>query len=126
MRHSTVARRGRSARGCGATSYDRERGRLSPGRGRKDNGRTTPPMVYSATMQNSDPLILQREVEAAVIPVGTRVTLLKGEQARITQSLGGAFTVLVNGNLFRIEGRDADALGMAAPAVPAAAAAVGD
>ena len=57
-------------------------------------------------------IALSRDVEAAVIPVGTKVTLLKGEQAYITQSLGGSYTVVVNGNMFRIEGKDADALGL--------------
>ena len=60
---------------------------------------------------NTDTVTLTRDVEAAVVPVGTKVTLMKGEQARITQSLGGTFTVIVNGNMFRIEARDADALG---------------
>ena len=54
---------------------------------------------------------LTRDVEGAVVPVGTKVTLLKGETAHITQSLGGAYTVVVNGNMFRIDGQDADALG---------------
>ena len=63
-------------------------------------------------MQNNDPVTLARDVEASVIPVGTRVTLQKGEQARITQSLGGSYTVIVNGNMFRVEGKDADALGL--------------
>jgi probable FeS assembly SUF system protein SufT len=47
-----------------------------------------------------------------VIPAGSKVTLQKGEQAYITQSLGGSYTVVVNGNMFRIEGKDADALGL--------------
>src|ERR1051325_5801906 len=55
---------------------------------------------------------LSRDVDASVIPIGTKVTLQKGEQANITQSLGGSYTVVVNGNMFRIEGKDADALGM--------------
>lgn len=63
-------------------------------------------------MNGSDPITLARDVEAAVIPVGSKVTLQKGEQAYITQSLGGTYTVVVNGNMFRIEGKDADALGM--------------
>jgi probable FeS assembly SUF system protein SufT len=62
-------------------------------------------------MQSSDPVILSRDVDAAVVPVGTKVTLLKGEQAYITQSLGG-YTVIVNGNMFRIDSKDADALGL--------------
>ena len=63
-------------------------------------------------MQNSDPVTLTRDVDASVIPVGTKVTLQKGEQAYITQSLGGSHTVIVNGNMFRVEGKDADALGL--------------
>ena len=35
-----------------------------------------------------------------------------GEHAYITQSFGGSFTVIVNGNMFRIDGKDADALGL--------------
>jgi probable FeS assembly SUF system protein SufT len=69
-------------------------------------------------MNSSDPIILARDVEAAVIPVGSKVTLQKGEQAFITQSLGGAYTVIVNGNMFRIEGKDADALGQQEIAKP--------
>ncbi len=61
---------------------------------------------------NTDSVTLTRDVEAAVVPVGTKVTLMKGEQARITQSLGGSYTVIVNGNMFRLEARDADALGL--------------
>jgi len=60
---------------------------------------------------NTDTITLSRDVEAAVVPVGTKVTLMQGEEARITQSLGGTYTVIVNGNMFRIEARDADALG---------------
>ena len=60
----------------------------------------------------NESVTLTRDVEAAVIPVGTKVTLQKGEQAFITQSLGGSYTVVVNGNMFRIEGEDAEALGI--------------
>ena len=69
--------------------------------------------------------ILTRDVEASIVPVGTKVTLLKGEQAHITQSLGGTYTVVVNGNMFRIEPQDADALGLEAPAQRAPAASGG-
>src|SRR5688572_16795388 len=65
---------------------------------------------------------LSRDVEASVVPVGTKVTLMKGEQAHITQSLGGTYTVIVNGNMFRIESKDADALGLEAQATPVSAA----
>jgi probable FeS assembly SUF system protein SufT len=65
-------------------------------------------------MQSNEPKTLTRDVEAAIVPVGTKVTLKKGEQAYVTQSLGGSYTVIVNGNLFRVEGKDADALGLEA------------
>ncbi len=63
-------------------------------------------------MQNHEPVSLKRDVEAALVPVGTKVTLQKGEVAYITQTLGGSYTVVVNGNMFRVDGRDADALGI--------------
>src|SRR6476659_7956119 len=68
---------------------------------------------------DDNPIPLTRDVEAALIPIGEKVTLQKGELARITQSLGGSYTVVVNGNMFRIEGKDADALGMEVAAKPA-------
>jgi probable FeS assembly SUF system protein SufT len=69
---------------------------------------------------SSEQKILTRDVEASVVPIGTKVTLQKGEQAHITQSLGGTYTVIVNGNMFRIESKDADALGLEVSAAPAA------
>ncbi len=76
-------------------------------------------------MNSNDPVTLARDVEAAIIPVGEKVTLLKGEQAFISQSLGGSYTVIVNGNMFRIEGKDADALGVEPAAKPVSTGAPG-
>jgi probable FeS assembly SUF system protein SufT len=74
-------------------------------------------------MQTQQQVTLSREVDATMVPAGTHVKLMEGETAHITQSLGGSYTVVVNGNMFRIAGKDADALGMEAQAGPAAAAA---
>ena len=74
-------------------------------------------------MNANDPVVLARDVDASMIPVGTKVTLQKGEQAHITQSLGGSYTVVVNGNMFRVEGKDADALGLEVASAKAAGAA---
>ena len=71
-------------------------------------------------MNSSEAKILTRDVEAAVVPVGTKVTLQKGGQAYLMQSLGGSYTVIVNGNMFRIDGKDADALGLDVHPKPAA------
>ncbi len=67
---------------------------------------TTDPM--SATYE---PVTLSRDVIGILIPQGTKVELPEGAQAAITQALGGSFTVQVEGHLFRIDGRDADAIG---------------
>ena len=67
---------------------------------------------------SSEQKVLVRDVEASVVPIGTKVTLQKGETAHITQSLGGTYTVVVNGNMFRIESKDADALGFQVTATP--------
>jgi probable FeS assembly SUF system protein SufT len=56
---------------------------------------------------------LTRDCEAVQIPAGTRTTLEKGIEVFITQSLGGTYTLQVpsHGGLFRIAGKDADAVG---------------
>ena len=59
----------------------------------------------------NEPVTLIRDVTAIIIPVGESVTLREGTEGFITQALGGSFTVYVEGNLFRISGADADALG---------------
>lgn len=69
----------------------------------------------------NEPVTLIRDVEAVIIPVGETVTLNEGTEGFITQALGGSFTVYVEGNLFRVSGADADALGKEPtppPAVP--------
>ena len=57
---------------------------------------------------------LTRPVEAIEIPFGTMVMLPAGAEVRITQSLGGSFTVMTDdGYMARIADKDADALGKA-------------
>ena len=59
----------------------------------------------------NEPVSLTRDVSAVIIPAGEIVTLREGTTGFITQALGGNFTVYVEGNLFRVAGTDADALG---------------
>lgn len=63
-------------------------------------------------------LELTRKCEAVKIPQGDRIHLETGTEVYLTQSLGGSFTVQAPtyGGLFRINGRDADALGLEIPA----------
>lgn len=59
----------------------------------------------------NEPVTLSRDVRAVIIPAGEELLLKEGTSGFITQALGGSFTVYVEGNLFRIPGIDADALG---------------
>jgi probable FeS assembly SUF system protein SufT len=63
------------------------------------------------SMKIEDVTIVKRDVEGTLIPYGQSVTLIPGTEVLVTQSLGGSFTLNVNGNLVRIEGKDADAIG---------------
>lgn len=62
-------------------------------------------------MEDTKNVTLSRACTAVSIPVGDKVLITKGAPVAITQSLGGSFTVLHRGNLYRIDGDDADALG---------------
>jgi len=59
----------------------------------------------------NEAVTLERDVKATIIPAGDELLLRQGTSGFITQSLGGSFTVYIEGNLFRIAGADADALG---------------
>lgn len=64
---------------------------------------------------SSEPFTLARDCDAILVPQGDRVMLPAGQIGYITQALGGSFTAYVEGNLFRIAGADADALGKQPP-----------
>jgi len=68
--------------------------------------------------QDSDPVVLRRNCKAVVIPAGFEIELNKNELVYITQAMGGSFTVYFEGSLYRIAGKDADALGKEPMAVP--------
>jgi len=63
-----------------------------------------------------DEIEIRRDCQAVQIPQGTAVTIPAGTSAIVTQSVGGSYTVQVPslGGLFRVAGRDADALGLEA------------
>lgn len=55
---------------------------------------------------------LIRDVEANMVPSGDKVTLVAGNLVQITQSLGGNYTIVINGNMAQISAKNADALGI--------------
>ncbi len=76
--------------------------------------------------QTSEPIVFERDCNAVMVPQGEAVTLPAGQNGYITQALGGSFTVFVDGNLFRIDGKDADAIGKEPPASIELAEGAGD
>jgi len=68
--------------------------------------------VYS---RSSEPVRFERDCKAVLVPQGEEVTLPAGSVGYITQALGGSWTVFVEGNLMRIAGVDADAIGKEPP-----------
>ena len=55
---------------------------------------------------------VSRDCDAILIPGGEKVVLVEGTHIRITQALGGDYTVYVNGNLLKVSGKDSDAIGI--------------
>lgn len=54
---------------------------------------------------------LLRDVDANMVPSGDEVKLLAGNLVRVTQALGGNYTILINGNMVQISAENADSLG---------------
>jgi probable FeS assembly SUF system protein SufT len=59
----------------------------------------------------NEPVVILRDVEAVMVPSGQAITLKMGLAGYITQALGGSFTLYVEGNLYRLSGEQADAIG---------------
>ncbi|MFI4914276.1 MAG: putative Fe-S cluster assembly protein SufT [Steroidobacterales bacterium] len=75
----------------------------------------------SARAYENEPVVIQRDVEAVMVPAGTAITLKMGLAGYITQALGGSFTLYIDGNLYRLAGGQADAIGkevIQAPQLP--------
>jgi probable FeS assembly SUF system protein SufT len=63
-------------------------------------------------MHNVTSVELKRNCEVVQIPSGAPVTLPAGTPADITQTLGGTYTIHAGGALYRVNAKDADALGL--------------
>src|SRR5436190_2184867 len=104
MRNARMAHPARSARRKGRTRLDRI---------------TRCNLQTAATgfrMTSSKSITLTRDCDGIAIPSGTSKTLPSGTQVRIMQSRGGSYTVATDSaSLYRIDARNADALGLSAP-----------
>ena len=61
-------------------------------------------------------VLVRRSVCVERIPDGSPIDLEAGTLAQITQALGSSFTLVVEGQLVRLRGADADAIGKKEPA----------
>jgi len=57
-------------------------------------------------------LTTTREVEGRLVPVGTPVSVPAHSFVTLTQALGGNYTIVHAGNMVRVDGTNADALGL--------------
>jgi probable FeS assembly SUF system protein SufT len=71
-------------------------------------------------------VLVRRTVAVEAIPSGAPIELQAGQLAQITQALGGSFTLLVEGQLTRLKGVDADAIGKTLPQAAPVSAEVHD
>ena len=62
-------------------------------------------------MSDNNFIKISKDCDGILIPSGDQVKLKKGTPVKITQSLGGYFTLYVNGNLVKLDGKDGDAIG---------------
>ena len=71
-------------------------------------------------------VIVRRPVTVELVPHGTPFELEPGTLAEVTQALGSNFTLHVDGQLVRLKGADADAIGKPVPQQIAATDANGE
>jgi probable FeS assembly SUF system protein SufT len=59
----------------------------------------------------NEAFVLSRNTAAVMVPSGDAIELKAGLSGFITQALGGSFTLYIEGNLYRLAGENADAIG---------------
>lgn len=74
-------------------------------------------------MKTSNERLLTRDCEATMIPAGDKIHLPANTKVIITHRLGGNFTITSDWGMFRIAGKDADALNEPIPEMASAASA---
>lgn len=65
--------------------------------------------------RHREEVLVNRSVTVECIPDGSLRALKPGTLVQLTQALGSSFTLLVRGQLVRLKGADADAIGRAPP-----------
>lgn len=69
-------------------------------------------------MDGKETIIINRPCYAIFVPLGLRVNVKEGSEVVILQELGDSYTVLLDGQMARIDAVDADALGRSRKPLP--------
>ena len=69
-------------------------------------------------MRPRESVITQGPGRVGGFPDGTQMELRAGTTGQITQALGSSFPLVVGGQMVRLKGADADAIGKEPPALP--------
>src|SRR6266508_3007012 len=62
-------------------------------------------------MHEEDRVTFARDVEAIQVPNGDRITINAGAEGHIIQALGGTYSVVTDNGMYRVAGKDGDAIG---------------
>lgn len=65
--------------------------------------------------RHREDVLLRRDVQVETVPSGQPYWLRAGQLAQITQALGATFTLVADGQMVRLKGQDADAIGKTPP-----------
>jgi len=68
--------------------------------------------------RHRESIVVRHPVNAELVPSGQPIELQPGTVGEITQALGSSFTLYVEGQLMRIAGADAEAIGKEVPKAP--------
>lgn len=68
--------------------------------------------MFTTPAREQRTVVTTRDCPARLVPVGTPIVIPKNSFITLRQALGGTFTVTVKGNMARVDGTDADALGL--------------
>lgn len=68
--------------------------------------------MFTSGSREQRTVVTTRDCPARLVPVGTPILIPKNSFVTLRQALGGTFTVTVKGNMARVDGTDADALGL--------------
>lgn len=68
--------------------------------------------MFTSASREQRTVVTTRDCPARLVPVGTPIIIPKNSFITLRQALGGTFTVTVKGNMARVDGTDADALGL--------------